>query len=98
MGVPVIAMKGDSCVSRVGYSILRQLGHEEWVAETPEDYLRVVGDLAGRPDRLKQLRESLRQEMANSRLCDGVSFSRDVEGALRGMWQRWCESSAALTT
>jgi predicted O-linked N-acetylglucosamine transferase (SPINDLY family) len=94
MGVPVVVMKGDSCVSRVGYSILRQLGHEEWVAGSGEAYLRIALELAGDPERLKALRLSLRGEMAASGLCDGAGFAREVEQAFRGMWRRWCETAA----
>jgi predicted O-linked N-acetylglucosamine transferase (SPINDLY family) len=32
----------------------------------------------------------LREQMRTSRLCDGVTFTREFEALLRGVWQTWC--------
>ncbi|HEY8747234.1 MAG TPA: tetratricopeptide repeat protein [Tepidisphaeraceae bacterium] len=93
MGVPVITRTGQTAVSRGGLSILSNLGLEEFVTHSPQDYVRVAAKTAGDLPRLSQLRASLRQRMGASALMDGGQFAKDVEAAYRQMWQTWCSES-----
>ncbi len=91
MGVPVIAQAGKTHVSRVGVSLLCNVGLPELVAASQEEYVRITTELAGDLTRLAQLRSTLRERMAQSPLMDAPRFARDVESAYRQMWQAWCE-------
>jgi predicted O-linked N-acetylglucosamine transferase (SPINDLY family) len=91
MGVPVITLAGDRHVSRIGASLLKAVGLDELIAQTPDEYVRIATGLAADPARLQQLRSGLRLRMMNSPLCDGPGFARDVEAAYRAMWRRWCD-------
>lgn len=93
MGVPVIVLAGDMHAGRVGVSILTQLGLADFIANSTEDYVRLAAALAGNPQRLSQLRATLRNTMAASTLCDAGRFARDVEAAYRMMWRQWCADS-----
>jgi len=93
MGVPVVTLAGTSHVSRVGVSLLNNVGLPELVANTPADYVRIAVELAGDLPKLKQLRSTLRKQMQASPLMDGPAFARSVEDAYRQMWQTWCTSS-----
>jgi predicted O-linked N-acetylglucosamine transferase (SPINDLY family) len=90
MGVPVIALRGDRLVSRMGASILTQLGLVDLVAEGSDAYVETATALATDLDRLAALRCELRPRMAASPLCDSQTFAREVEAAYREMWRRWC--------
>lgn len=90
MGVPVVALAGDTSYSRVGVSLLTHLGHPEWIAPDAAAYVEIARGLAAHPERLAALRASLREEMARSPLCDGPGFAHAMEGAFREMWRRWC--------
>jgi protein O-GlcNAc transferase len=83
MGVPVIALAGDTHASRVGVSILANLGLDDWCGRTVEDYVeiarRCAGDIAG----LARLRGSLRDRLAASAIMDEPGFVRDLEAAYR---------------
>src|SRR6185312_10119579 len=46
MGVPVVAIRGDRFVSRVGASLLTCAGLSELVAESPEGYIETAVRLA----------------------------------------------------
>jgi predicted O-linked N-acetylglucosamine transferase (SPINDLY family) len=84
MGTPVVSLRGES--------ILANLGLEEWIAESPEDYVRIALTLARDLPQLHELRGSLRERMKRSILCDAVAFARSVESAYRQMWRQWCAS------
>jgi predicted O-linked N-acetylglucosamine transferase (SPINDLY family) len=90
MGVPVITLVGQTAVGRAGMSLLTNLGLPELIAGSPEQFVRIAGELAGDLPRLGNLRASLRGRMQNSPLMDGPRFARHVEAAYRLMWQRWC--------
>jgi predicted O-linked N-acetylglucosamine transferase (SPINDLY family) len=92
MGVPVVALAGDSHAGRVGVSILTQMGLTDFIAGTPGDYVQIAVDLANDPVRRSELRRTLRPLMAASPLCDAKAFARDVEDAYRKVWRKWCKS------
>ena len=90
MGVPVVSMRGETCVSRGGLSILSNLGHPEWVAASEQEYLSIAITLTKDLAKLESLRLSLREKLKASPLMDAPQFARDVEKAYRQMWQCWC--------
>jgi protein O-GlcNAc transferase len=83
MGVPVISMLGTTAVGRAGASQLRNLGLPELIAESPEQFVAIAVALAKAPQRLIELRSTLRQRLLNSPLMDGPRFARHVEEAFR---------------
>lgn len=96
MGVPVPTIVGRTAIGRAGVCLLENLGLPELIAKTPDEYVRVVSELASDLDRLGTLREGLRERMERSPLMDGRRFARDMEEAYRGMWRRWCEGAGRL--
>jgi predicted O-linked N-acetylglucosamine transferase (SPINDLY family) len=96
MGVPVITLAGRSHAGRVGASLLTTLGMDELIAATPEDYLARAGALAQDTDRLSGLRETLRERLRASPLCDGAAYARKIERTYREAWRTWCERQAKL--
>lgn len=93
MGVPVLTLKGQSVISHVGESFLRPLGLDDWVADGEDDYVVKAVAWAGRLDELGALRQTLRQRFART-YGDAAGFTRRLEAAYRGMWERWCAERA----
>jgi len=93
MGVPVATLAGKTHMSRVGVSLLSNVGLPELIGQTPEQYVQIAVKLAGDLPKLGELRKLLRQRMENSPLLDAKSFARDIESAYRDMWRKWCASS-----
>ena len=87
MGVPVITLAGDAHLSRVGVSLLSNVGLPELIATSVEKYIDRAAALAGDTDRLQTLRRGLRERMLSSPLMDARNFARDVEAAYRQMWR-----------
>ncbi|MFQ5642931.1 MAG: tetratricopeptide repeat protein [Thiogranum sp.] len=90
MGVPVITLLGPVHRGRLSASVMHQVGLEELVAENPDDYVYIAGELAGDLERLVQLHTGLRQQVAESPLCDGPGLAREVEAIYRRIWRHWC--------
>ncbi len=82
MGVPVITLSGDRHSSRVSASILSCIGLNELVAESVEEYLEKAVELAVDTKRLIDYRNSMRERMLSSQLCDSAGFARKWEEAI----------------
>jgi predicted O-linked N-acetylglucosamine transferase (SPINDLY family) len=93
MGVPVVTLSGNTAVSRMGRSILSNIGLQELVADGPEQYVRIALELAKDTDRLVKLRAETRRRMLDSPLKDPIQFTRDIEAAFRGAWTDYCQRS-----
>jgi protein O-GlcNAc transferase len=90
MGVPVVTLVGNTVVGRAGLSQAMNLGAEDLVARTPDDFVRIAERLASDLSRLAVMRASLRERMRRSPLMDGPRFARHIGAAYREMWRRWC--------
>jgi predicted O-linked N-acetylglucosamine transferase (SPINDLY family) len=90
MGVPVITLAGNTHASRVGVSLLSNVGLPELIATTPEEYVAKAVDLAHDLEKLQSLRKSLRDVMSRSPLTDAKKFTHHLEEAYRRMWINWC--------
>ncbi|MEE9302338.1 MAG: tetratricopeptide repeat protein [Thiotrichaceae bacterium] len=91
MGVPVIVLKGGKNFSRTSQSFLAILGLADLTANTPTEYISTAIKLANNTQQLTKLRQSLRQNMKNSPLCDQVNYMHALEKLYRKIWRRWCE-------
>lgn len=91
MRVPVVTLAGDRHASRVGVSLLNNVGLGELIAHSPQEYVRIASTLASSPDRLAGLRVSLRERMSSSRLMDRRAMGAALGEAFREMWRRYCE-------
>lgn len=93
MGVPVITLAGEHNSGRMGVSLLQVMGLQDWIAETPEQYVNIATRMAENLPRLADLRAGLRLMMEKSPLCDGKLFAGKVEAAYRNIWKKYCLSS-----
>ena len=95
MGVPVVTLTGQTHVSRVGVSLLSNMGLSDLVADSPDRYVQIAVALGQDRLRLQELRSTLRQRMQLSPLMNAQGFARNVEAAYRAMWRTWCFTPAA---
>ena len=78
-------------------SVLTHAGFADWIATSPQDYLRIAGDLAADVERLRDLRRTLRDRFAASRAMDAAASTRELEQAYRQMWRRWCAGNVGMS-
>ena len=65
------------------------LGH--LVAKNEDEYVQLSVDLASDITALSKLRMRLRDLMAGSPVCNGLSFAVALESAYRSMWRKYCK-------
>jgi protein O-GlcNAc transferase len=95
MGVPVVTLLGRTMMGRCAASMLVRVGRADWVALDETAYVSRAAEWAADPDRLAQLRRTLRAEVGISRLCNGKTAVRHLERAYRAIWRRWCREQRA---
>jgi predicted O-linked N-acetylglucosamine transferase (SPINDLY family) len=92
MGVPVVSLAGRTAVQRCGASLLSAAGLSDFVARTPEQYVRIAMYLAKVIPSAPEFRHEIREALRTSAWMDEAGITRDVEKAYREMWREWCRS------
>lgn len=93
MGVPIITLALQPVVSRQTASALSNLGLNDLIHETIEDYIQGAVALAADKNRLAEIRRTIRPAMERSPLRDVEGFTRDLENLYRRMWHAWCDAT-----
>jgi predicted O-linked N-acetylglucosamine transferase (SPINDLY family) len=90
MAVPVISRYSSHMNGRVGLTVLNRVGLGDLAVPTTEQYIAKAVELAKNPQRIVELRNSLRPIMKSSRLCDSKKLAEELETCYRQLWQNWC--------
>ncbi len=90
MGVPVVTLLGETMMSRWAASMLVRAGRPNWVALDEAGYVARAAEWSADHEGLAHLRRTLRDEVANSRLCAAGRSVRNLERVYRALWRRWC--------
>ncbi len=87
LGVPVLALEGDSFRSRNGMGILINAGLDPLVARSPAHYLEIARRLAADPGELEALRARTGLHLLATPLMDENGFVADLSVLLRQAWR-----------
>lgn len=90
-GVPMVTCPRNTFATRVGKSLLDNLGLPELVVDSLEDYEALAVRLATHPDELTQLRARLSENLKTAPLFNTARLTRHLEQAFDGMWARYRE-------
>ncbi len=85
MSRPVITRSGEAHVSRVGKSILTNLGVTELISGTDADYIRKATELAEDHEKTIEYHRTLSRKLLSSTLCDTELFYKKFIEALKKM-------------
>lgn len=89
MGVPVITLAGKRHASRVGVSILSNVGLNELITYSTQEYVEKAVELAKDREQIKFFYENLRGIMLKSPLMDSVNYVKELEKIFRQLWIKW---------
>jgi protein O-GlcNAc transferase len=91
MGVPVITLRGDRFCSRMSHSLLHQVGLSQLSTLSVEQYVTAAVALAQDLDALQRMRDTLRDRMTSSPICDASRATIELEKAYRRAWADYCK-------
>ena len=89
MGVPVITLLGDRHASRVGASILTNIGLSDFIAQDVDGYINLAIKMTTNINYLQGIRQGLRDKMLSSPLCNAPAFANDIENAYKAIWNKY---------
>ena len=78
---PLIALKGNSFVSRVSSSILKSVQLEELISESLEDYENKINYFINNKDKLKELSSKIIENKKKSSLFNTKTITKNLEKA-----------------
>jgi len=82
MGVPVLALDGESSISRVGAKIMQGLGLPKFACENKETFVERAIELARSPAYMQEIRALLRSRMSSVLVEQSKEFVQELECAL----------------
>ena len=94
MGVPVITHVGQAHAQRVSYSILKNVGIEETIAMSVDQYIEIAVRLAADTRALQRLRTEIPGKLRRSILCHPERFTRQLEAAYTKAWEEYLNNSS----
>jgi protein O-GlcNAc transferase len=86
VGLPVVVTVGNHYVSRMGASFLTTIDLPELIASSPEEYEKLIIDLATNPQRLKKIKNKLIKNKSTTPLFNPLLFVKNLEKAYLKMW------------
>lgn len=90
MGVPTLTSTTASALSWQSAAVMARVGLADWIADSDEAFVSVGTAKAQDLAALSALRQGMRERLRSSPLCDAVQVTKNLECAMRMMWQRWC--------
>lgn len=94
LGVPTLSLVGTRFLQRAGLSILAAAGLPGFAVADPDAFIAKAIEMELNIEQLSHLRMTLREQIANSPLCDADKFARDMEILYRQAWVQWCNEQA----
>jgi protein O-GlcNAc transferase len=88
MGVPVVSIAGHSVASRMGLSIMTNLGAPDLVVQDHEAYVRRAVELASDVEFLVRFKREARPRYKSTPLGNGKLFAQDYEAHLVDLLER----------
>jgi len=89
MGVPVLTLKGNRYLFHFGESINSNLGLQEWIADSKENYFEKAVEFSSNIQKLSQTRIKLRKIALTSAVFDSNRFSEHFSKILWAMWKNF---------
>lgn len=93
MGVPTVTLRGNRHATRVGTSLLINVGMDNWIASSEDAYLQIAFAMAGDVTKLDCMRSGMRARLQESPLLNAKHLAGQIEAVYRTVWQAWCHGS-----
>ncbi|MBE8954938.1 MAG: glycosyltransferase [Quinella sp. 2Q5] len=91
MGAPVITLVGERHNSRFGYSLLMNMGLEDFCAFSADEYVAKAVALANDRQRLRELHLTLRRRMEESPVMNDAIYMGEIEQAYEKIFRAYVD-------
>jgi len=92
MGIPTITLLGETISSRGAAQINFALKLESLIAETEDDYIKIVSGIEEHINEFRWLRNNLRTIATHCDFCNGFKkYTKEIEEAYNIIWQKFCQ-------
>jgi predicted O-linked N-acetylglucosamine transferase (SPINDLY family) len=99
MGVPVVTLSGNTFVSRQGETIIKNIGMDNWISYTEDEYVNLAIKKAKSLSKILKTnglyKQKLRMQVENSTVMNTKLFSSHLADAFRGMWIDYLKNKKA---
>jgi predicted O-linked N-acetylglucosamine transferase (SPINDLY family) len=86
MGVPVVTLSGNTFISRQGETILKNLGMDDWISYSENEYIDLAVKKAKQIKSSKTYKEELREKVEKSPVMNTQLFAKHLSDAFQDMW------------
>ncbi|BFM40969.1 hypothetical protein [Synechocystis sp. LKSZ1] len=93
MEIPLVTRVGEQFSARNSYTFLTQVGVEQGIAWTDEEYVEWGVKLGQAPLLRRQIKRQLRKAKQTSVLWKAELFTREIEKAYESMWQTFVKDN-----
>ncbi|MDR1687067.1 MAG: hypothetical protein LBS21_00455 [Clostridiales bacterium] len=90
MGTPVVSLYGYKHLERVGLDMLGHVSLSDLAVSNYSDFVEKTVELAKNGERLKEIKQTLREVFLASPLCDTELFKVEFESVMRKLHIRYC--------
>ena len=94
MGVPVVTMQGSVHRGRVSSSLLINAGLPEYVAHSPEEFVKIASEAAKNIQAIRKGKKAMRDQVKASPLMDTKSYAKKMGAFMEKAWRDYCASQA----
>jgi len=95
MGVPTLTLLGQSHAGRVSASLLHAIDSPQWIADDRDAYIRIATDAYQHGKPAAASRTQLRNQLADSPLCDERAYTLKIAEVFDSLWRAWCTNTGA---
>jgi predicted O-linked N-acetylglucosamine transferase (SPINDLY family) len=88
-GLPVLTCRGEGFAGRVAASLLTAIGLPQLITSTLDQYEELAVRLAGDPDELAEIRQTLAANRLTAPLFDTPLYTRHIEAAFAKIYARY---------
>jgi predicted O-linked N-acetylglucosamine transferase (SPINDLY family) len=95
-GVPTITLSGETFLHNQSMSVMRQLGQEDLICGSIDQYVARAVALAADKQRRRHLRATCRTALEATIIRQPAAAAKGVISGIERCWADWCDSRQAL--
>ena len=88
MGVPLVAICGDTTSGRMSTSVVSAAGRSDWIARTPDEFARIAAELANDYLQIRRNKSAMQKEIRAGILFNEQRICRDFYATIEQLVSR----------